>query len=41
MKKIYFEIALIINNDMFESKQISYQIFKKAENYLLEKTKNC
>ncbi len=35
---IYFEMALIVNYDMYQSKYISYRTFKEVEDYLLKKS---
>ena len=34
---LYYEISLIVNLDMYESRYISYKSFKEVEDYLLRK----
>lgn len=37
--ELYLEIALIVNNNMYNDNKIPYQVFKLTEEKLLEKIK--
>ena len=37
--KIYLEVALIINKELFEENKITYQVYKKVERQILKELK--
>ena len=37
---IYYELALVVNKEMYDDKKISYMMYQNTERYLLEKLKN-
>lgn len=39
-KKIYLEISLIVNKKVYEEELITYEIYNKVQNSILEKLNN-
>ena len=39
-KKIYLEISLIVNKKMYEEELITYEVYNKVQNSILEKLNN-
>ena len=37
--KIYLEVALILNKELFEENKITYQVYKKVERQILKELK--
>lgn len=40
-KKLYYEIALFINSEMYENNYISFSNYQKVEQILFKELKNC
>ncbi len=39
-KKIYLEISLIVNKKVYEEELITYEVYNKVQNSILEKLNN-
>lgn len=39
-KKIYLEISLIVNKKVYEDELITYEVYNKVQNSILEKLNN-